>query len=128
MSTKVDEVVAAFLTLRDKKSLMEEEHKKKIAVLDEKMDKLRKWLLDKSSKEGVDSFKTSAGTAYRVTKDRVSVADKDSFINFVVENELFAMLPASANKVPVKEYLEENGELPPGLDYQSFYDINVRRS
>lgn len=123
----VEEVVAAYVKLRDKLTAMQAEHKEAEAVIDEKLVKLRAWLLKKSEETGVDSFKTEAGTAYKTTKDKAGVADRDAFLKYVLSEEATELLPASVNKTAVRDYIKEHGEPPPGVTYTKSFDINVNR-
>lgn len=112
-----------------KAELTEEKHEfdareKSFSLL---MDEIQNILLAKSNETGVDSFKTSAGTAYKTTKTFVSITDWDSFINYVRENDAFHLLQRRVTKSAAIEEKEENGELPPGLSYSEMFEINVRK-
>lgn len=124
----IDRVVSGYVKLRDDLRARESAFKDSVAADKAKLLKLENFLLGKAKEMGVDSFKTGSGTAYRTTTERVSVADWDAFSAFAEENELQHMYTHNVKKTEIISYMKENdGELPPGLDYSCSYGINVNR-
>ena len=77
---------------------------------------------------GQESAKTEHGTAYKATRMSTKVSDRDAFLNFVRENEAWEFLESRANKTAVTAYMEENEDVPPGVDVSRISTINIRRS
>ena len=77
---------------------------------------------------GLDSAKTSAGTAYTSTRTTASVADKDSFMDFVKANSEWHLLETRCSKTAVEQFKEVNGEVPPGVNWREERVVNIRRS
>ena len=129
MSTtmKVDDVIRLYVKTRDKLTAMKALHTDEQAVLAEQLERMEKWLLAKSEKDGVDSFKTPDGTAYKKKKDSVTVADRTAFFQFAIDNDLMDLIASNANKTNVVQYLADNEELPPGIAYSAKFVINVNR-
>lgn len=123
----MQEAVAGFIRLRDLKARAEAEHKEKLKPVVEAMDKLEAFMLKELNGMGGDSVKTAAGTAYKSKRVSVSVADWLAFKAFTDERGLDHMINHSANKTAVEEYLEETGQLPPGLNRSVEIVVNVRK-
>lgn len=123
----VDEVIAAYVKLRDKKATLEAKVKEEVAVIKEKMVKIELWLKAQADEQGVTSFKTDAGTAFITTTDFASVADWDAVVQWVKQNDAYDLLERRVSKTAVRGYLEANNELPHGVNYGTKVEMNVRR-
>lgn len=124
----ISELVAGYIKLRDKKKLLESEHKARLAKLDDVMDQIEARLRQHFNETGAESVRTDEGTAYSSVRTSVRVADPEVFRSFVEANNAWAMLDARANKSAVEAYLEDRGELPPGLDVTRIQTVNIRRA
>jgi hypothetical protein len=102
---KINEAVEMYIKMRDKKAQMKAEFDASVAPLTEKMDKLEIKLLQAFDQLGMDSVKTEFGTAYTTVRTSASVADKDTFMNFVKEQGEWSLLEIRAAR--------EAGEEPP---------------
>lgn len=91
------------------------------------MERISMYLRDKADEMGVDSFKTQAGTAYRSVKTQYRVGSFDQFVEWMKATENFHCLEKRAAKNAVKEIHEETGEVPPGLEFYSEVEFDVRR-
>lgn len=127
MTTTVDDVIAGYLKLRNKKEAIEAETKDKVKDIKEKMAKLEAWLKAKADTDGVTSFKTGSGTAFLTTTDFATVADWDAVLDYIRENEAFDMLEKRVSKNAVRGYIEANKAVPPGVNYGTKLDVNVRK-
>lgn len=126
---KISDAVGIYIKLRDKKAQMKAEYQDAVAPVQEKMDKLEAKFLEIMNTTGVDSLKTEHGTAYSSTRTSASVADKDAFFTFVKENNEWPLMEVRASSTAVKQFAEANeGELPPGINYNVERTINIRRS
>ncbi len=125
---KIDELLAKYVQLRDKKQELDKAHKEKMAKFTDVMRKIECHLLDYFQDTGVDSVKTEAGTAYRTIRTTATVADRDIFLEFVRDNDAWAFLESRANKSAVEQYLDEHQELPPGVNVNRIATVNIRRS
>jgi hypothetical protein len=126
---KISDAVEIYIKLRDKKAQLKSEFQEAVAPVQVKMDKLEAKFLEIMNTTGVDSLKTEHGTAYSSTRSSASVADKDAFFTFVKENNEWPLIEVRASSTAVKEFAEANeGELPPGINYNVERTINIRRS
>lgn len=122
-----DRITEAYVKLRDQRSLNKRAFDAEDALLKEKMNKLEAWLLTKLREVGADSFKTEHGTAYISTRDRASCADWGVLWGWLAENGRLDMLEKRVSTKPVSEYLDQYGELPPGISIEREQTIVVRR-
>lgn len=124
---KVAQRIAEYVRCRDQIKVIEERHKTELAPLKELQDMLGGWLQSALDKAGADSIKSLAGTAYKTQKFTASLADPKAFMDFVIENALFDLMDRKANVTAVKEYVEQNGSLPPGVKLSAIETVGVRR-
>lgn len=122
------EAIELYYEGKEKKAKMDAEYKAKCKSYDEKFKKIEAYLRAIMAKQGVESLKTEAGTAYISTRSRVSCADKDEFMQFIRKNDFWELLDARPLKSGVEAYVAENNRLPPGLNITREQVVNVRRS
>jgi hypothetical protein len=127
MTVTVDDVVSAYLKLRDKKDAMEAEVKDRTKEIKERLNKMEAWLKEQADAQGVTSFKTKHGTAFLTTTDYANVADWDSVLEFIQANEAFDMLEKRVSKIAVRGYIDANKAVPPGINYGTKLEVNVRK-
>ena len=85
--------------------------------------------LRRLDERGSENTKTDAGTAYKSTLLNVKVIDQAAFLKFCTEQGGSAeMMDIKALKDPVKDWIEETGNPPPGVETSQFVRVNVRRS
>lgn len=125
---KIDELVGKYIQLRDKKAEMDAEHKARVAKVVEALDKIESVLLKEFQASGMDSVKTSAGTAYTQTRMSATVADWDIALKFIRDHDAYDMLEKRVAKSAVENYIEETGTPPPGVNIRQEIVVNVRRS
>lgn len=123
----VEDVVRGFVKLRDKKNEIKRRHSEELAPINEKMATLEAWLQRDLLQRKVQSQKTAAGTAYLSTDARATVKDRDAYLNFVKEKEMWDLLENRVSKTVVRDYLEETGEVVPGVHYEVSQVVRVRR-
>lgn len=127
MTMKVDDVIAAYMRLRDKKESMEAAVKEQTKELKEKMEKLEAWIKEQADVQGVTSFKTKHGTAFLTTTDYANVADWDAVLNYIRENDAYDMLEKRVSKVAVRGYIDANKSVPAGVNYGTKLEVNIRK-
>lgn len=123
----VDEVVKGYITLRDRKNALKKEQAEKLRPLTEKMTLLENWLLRDLQTRKVESQKTAEGTAFVSTVAAATVKDRDAFFEFVKKNEMWDLLENRVSKTVVRDYLEDTGEVVPGVNYQETKVVRIRR-
>ena len=123
----VGDVIRTYMKLRDQKAAVEGEVKDRIANIKTKMDKLEAFLKTQMDAQGLTSFKSDYGTAFLTTTDYASVADWDSVLDFIRTNEAYDMLEKRVSKIAVRGYIEQTKAVPPGINYGTKLEINVRK-
>lgn len=124
---KAEDIIAAYIKVRDQKEAVEARHKEELAPYKEKLSVLGTALLEIMQTVGTTEVKGPAGTAFRTLKTSATVEDRDTFKTFILEHDEWGLADLRASKVAVEQYKEEHGEIPPGIKYSSMYDVNVRR-
>lgn len=123
----VDEVIGAYIKLRDHKDATTQRHKEELAPIREKMDKMESWLQSQLMSQGLTNFKGKHGTAYLSTQVSVTVRDRDAFISYVKDNSAWDLIESRCNKSVAQDYANENIEIP-GVEIQREQVTNIRRS
>lgn len=127
MTVNVDDVVAAYMKLRKAKDDLEKSIEEQVKAIETKMTKMESWIKEQADAQGVTSFKTKHGTAFLSTTDYATVADWDSVLAFIQQNGSFEMLNKAVNKVAVREYIQANKVVPPGVNYGTKIGVNIRK-
>jgi hypothetical protein len=127
MTVNVDDVVATYMKLRSQKEAIEAEVKDRVSGIKAKMEKLEAWIKEQADAQGVTSFKTKHGTAFLTTTDYANVADWDAVLGFIRTQEAFDMLEKRISKIAVRGYIEANKAVPPGVNYGTKLEVNIRK-
>ena len=127
MKIQISKVIDTYLKLRGDKETIEAEAKEKVSKIKEQMSKIEAYIKEQADKQGVDSFKTGSGTAFLTTTDFAQVADWDATLEFIKDNEAYDLLEKRVSKRAVRGYIEEQKEVPAGINYGTRIDVNVRR-
>ena len=125
---KVSELVAAYIKARDKEARLKAEYEQKKAPVEELRKKIEAKLLGLMNESGMESIRTDGGTAYKSVRSSCTVADWDSFFQFVQDEGAWDMLEHRASKDAVKQFREANDSIPPGLNWSETLVVNFRRS
>lgn len=125
---KLNEVVDKYIMLRDKQAAMKKEFAEKVKPISDAMDQIEAVLLKTFDAAGMESAKTEKGTAYVATRTSASVADKESFLEFVKRTGEWPLMEVRAAKTAIEQYRDEHADLPPGVNWSEERVVNVRRS
>lgn len=122
-----EQVIAAYIKLRNRKDRATALYKAEIAKYDEDMAKMENWLQARMAVDNLNALPTDSGTAFKQTTEHASVSDMDALLKFIKDNEAWHLLEKRVSKTGVKGYLEENLPLPPGVDWFTKTEIRVRK-
>jgi hypothetical protein len=123
------QLVEKYLALKAKVASMTEAFDAQVKPYKDGMAMIENALLALLNERGADNTKTENGTAYKSTLLNVKVVDQAAFLKFCTEQGgSVEMLNIGALKEPVKEWIEETGNPPPGVETSQFVRVNVRRS
>lgn len=123
----INNIVTKYIQLRDKKSEIKAEYDAKVSKIDEVMDKVEAKLIEYFAESGLESVRTSAGTAYKSTRVSATVADWDSLLSHILSTENYQLLEHRVSKKAVEEFKAANEDLPPGVNWREEVLVNIRR-
>jgi hypothetical protein len=124
----VGDVIRTYMNLRSKKEAIEGEVKEQVKEIKAKMSKLEAYLKTKMDSDGLTSFKSEWGTAFLTTNDYANVADWDEVVQFAKENDAYDLFEKRVSKNAVRGYIDLNKTIPPGINYGTRVDVNIRRA
>ena len=126
----VNQVVAKYVDLRDRRSALKKKFEGEDGKLKEALNNIEVYLMHLMQEMGgVENIKTDAGTAYKSTLTKASIADRLLVRKFVMESGNLDLLEMRASSTGVKAYMSEHkGNLPPGFSVFEEETINIRRA
>lgn len=123
----LDTIVAGYMKLKGQRDAIKAKAKAEVGELEEKMSKLEAYILQKMEEDGVTSYKTPHGVAYKTTRDYANVADWEEVLNYVRTNNAYDLLERRVSKAAVKGCIDEGLPIPPGVTYTVTADITIRK-
>lgn len=124
----IDEIIAKYIVLRDKKAVLKASYDASVADIDNALSRIEGHLLTKMQEQGLKSMPTPAGTAYIQHRTAATVADWPAILSYIQANALWSMLEKRVSKIAVEEFKSANDELPPGINWSESIVVNVKRS
>lgn len=124
----IEDVIARYVALRDKKAALKAELDKATEKIDEGMVRLERFMLDYLNKTGLNSVGTGDFCAYKASVTSVTTGDKAAFLDYVKENEAWGLLDVRPSKTAVVEFRTENDDLPPGINWREENVVRIRRA
>ena len=124
-----EELVAAYIALRNSRAELKESYEEADAKLKTDMDQIEQAMLEICNDVGADSIKTTLGTVIRKVNERFYCTDWDNFKNYVLENEAVELLERRIHQGNFKQHLSDRtGDgLPPGVSVMREFGITVRK-
>lgn len=123
-----EEAAKRYAQVRDEIDALDREYKTNKASLKEKLVVLENWFTTKAQEDGLETIKTPLGTAYWSRHQSATVASREDFFSFCKEHDAWDLVESRASKTAVRSYLETNGEIPPGINYNTVRVFNFRRN
>lgn len=129
LNPTAEDLVSAYVNIREEKRALESDHKRKVADLDEKMKIVESALLELCKDVGADSIKTSYGTAIRGVTTTYRTSDWEAFYAMMHEHQAYGLLMKRINQSSMKQFLEENPDVhPAGLSSDRAFTLTVRKT
>lgn len=125
---KLDLIIERYVQLRDRKAELKAAFDASTAELNSAMQRLEGAILENLTAQGVESVRTSAGTAYKSTSTSVTAADGEMFLQWCIDNDRLDMMEKRPSKTAVEEYKAANDDLPPGVNWKQAVSVGVRRA
>jgi hypothetical protein len=125
----LDELVEAYLTIRNERDRIEAEYKEHDLALKSEMVVLEQAMLAGCNEIKADSIKTSHGTVIKTLKERFTCSDRDNFNKFVLEHGAVELFESRLHQGNFKEFISERHDegLPPGVNVMREFTITVRK-
>lgn len=120
-------IITKYLELREAVDRINAEAKTKKAELETAMSGIESYLMKLAIDTGQTNFGSADGTAFVTTETHCGVENFDYVLGFVKETGLWGMLTKGVSKTVVKEYLDEHGQLPPGIKWSAHKVIQIRK-
>jgi hypothetical protein len=129
-ASEMDDVslLKLFIALRDRRTRRKADYQLDDSDDKEKQEKIEIEFLKRFNERGIDNVSArGVGTAYKSIRSSATIADWDSLFEFIQGDEAWEMLERRVNKTAIQQYKEENGDLPPGVNWSETQVINFRR-
>jgi hypothetical protein len=125
----MNELVKAYLTIRNEREKIESEYKERDMQLKADMAVLEQEMLAGCNDMKVESLRTDSGTVIKSLKERYTCADRDNFNKFVLETGAVELFEARLHQGNFKEFMSERHHegLPPGVNVMREFTITVRK-
>ncbi len=123
----IESLVDEYRKLKVKKSVMEQLVKEKLAPLNKRLEELENIGLNFLNDTGQTSAKTASGTVYKNTLTTIKVSNTTDFIDFVMSNNAFDLLPQKVVKTVYDQYIEDGISIP-GVEVSSIIKLRIRKS
>lgn len=125
---KMDELVATYIKIREKKSRLKAEYDAAKAKYDTAQNMIEAELLRQFGELGIDSIKTPEGTAYTAVQTSVTIQDWDAYRAFITaQDDPFMFIERRASKEAVEQFRAANDDVPPGVKWSATRTVNFRR-
>lgn len=118
--------VGQYVALRAKVKAIKDKHKEELTPYNTAMEQLEGLMLNALNATGQENAKTKNGTVYKTEKTSCSLEDADEFLRHVIGTEQWELLDRKANVTAVKDYLDMNGALPPGVKLTTTMEVGIR--
>lgn len=119
--------IEQYIGLRDKLKVIDEEHENRRKDYVQMMERVSGLIRSFMEANKLENLKTKAGTCYTSTRHTASLADPDAFMKFVIATNRFDLMDRRANATAIKEYVEAEKVLPPGVNLTALQTVGVRR-
>jgi predicted DNA binding protein len=125
----MNELVKAYLTIRNERERIESEYKDRDTRLKADMAVLEQEMLAGCNDMNVESLRTDSGTVVKSLRERYTCADRDNFNKFVLETGAVELFEARLHQGNFKEFMSERHHegLPPGVNVMREFTITVRK-
>ena len=124
-----DQLVEAFITLRNERDRLRNDYEAKDAIIKEEMTTLEQALLAICNETNATSIKTDKGTVIRKLNERFFCTDWDNFREYVLEHQALELLERRIHQGNFKEFIAEREKegLPPGVNVMREFGVTVRK-
>lgn len=125
-----DAVIAKYIETRDIIEVKKKAFDAEVADLKELQTNRETWLQGEMNKLGLTSFKSAHGIAFTKEASSVSVADAQTFMEWVHADweSRRGFLTNAANKTAVVQRMDDGESPPPGVNFTTVKVVQIRRA
>lgn len=128
MKLTLETAISGILRAKEKMADIDDEAKRQKKPLADTVAKLEGWIQAEAEKEGLDKIPTPAGTGYWSTHYKCTVSDQTVFMDYVKETGDLSLVDKRANKTAVKDFVNEHGQPPPGVNFGGYRVFQIRKA
>jgi hypothetical protein len=129
MAVKLEELVKAYIAIRNKRDANAREFDAKDKELKAELAQLDQVMLNSCNEIDADSIKTNSGTIIKTMKENFVCGDWDNFKRYIVQEDAIDLLQQRIHQTNFKEFLSNRTDegLPPGISSMKEFQIVVRK-
>ena len=129
MAVKLEELVKAYIAIRNKRDANAREFDAKDKELKAELAQLDQVMLNSCNEIDADSIKTNSGTIIKTMKENFVCSDWDNFKQYIVQEDAIDLLQQRIHQTNFKEFLSNRTDegLPPGISSMKEFQIIVRK-
>jgi hypothetical protein len=124
----MDNMIEKYVKIRDKKKVLEDQHKEAMKPYTDTLDRLEAYMLEAMNQSGLKSMKSPHGTAYQAVRTSAKVTDWPAALGYIREHQAWDLLEARISKLALQELTEATKDVVPGVETSSEVVVNVRRA
>jgi hypothetical protein len=124
----LEKMVSGYIKLRDKRDALKKVHSAEIKKFNDAMGEIEDYLRGHLQASNLTSISCRDATAFLKMDTSATVADMGVFREHVISTRNFDLADFRAKKEAVEEFVANNdGQLPPGVNYSQHQGVQVRR-
>jgi hypothetical protein len=129
MAVRLEEIVKAYIAIRNKRDANAREFDAKDKELKAELAQLDQVMLNSCNEIDADSIKTNSGTIIKTMKENFVCGDWDNFKRYIVQEDAIDLLQQRIHQTNFKEFLSNRTDegLPPGISSMKEFQIVVRK-
>lgn len=124
----VEELVAEYIELRDKRADLRQHFESQDKLLRAQQIDIEKQLLTYLQTIGAESIRTKHGTVFVKSKVFGNIRDWRVFMEYIIKHKLFDLVSSRIKSTSLKNYIDETGSVPPGIDVVYLYEAHIHRA
>jgi hypothetical protein len=123
------QLIEQYIKLRNTKKAIVAEHDAVVAKYDVALEAIENEIFGQMNAQGVKQLKSDAGTAFQATTLHVRLVDRQAVNHFALDNNGgFGIFTNAVSKDFVKDWIEQKGSPPPGVEPTYITKVQIRKA
>ena len=123
----MERLASAYKALLDKKDALVRKHKSELSQINEALEEIETTILSFMQENHLEKLSFDDVTFAIKEKLYANVEDWSSLFEFIQETGMFQLLKKGVKASEISEYLNETGDLPPGVKVERAITLSHRR-